>query len=178
VSDKRKSLTWAERRRRTREQQLASNLIERVLSSYGVDRDIREQRIVLEWAAIVGERVARRTWPDGLRDGVLWVRVANSAWLQELSFLRSAMVERANELVGAPPLVREVRLHVGARKEQDADDVVAALAQRVMFQRRRRPWRPTPATGAALERIEKETAAVESDELRAAIREARIKLGL
>lgn len=178
MTRERKPLTWAQRRRRTGEQKLASSLIERVLESYGIESDVREHRLVLEWKAIVGERVARRTWPDGLRKGVLWVRVANSAWMQELAFLRPAMVERANALVGPPAIVREVRLHVGARKETDADDAVAALAQRVMFQRQRRRWQPEPATGEALARIEAETAKVESEELREAIREARIKLGL
>ena len=173
-----KRLSWAQRRRRSGEQQLAGDLVARVLTGYGVEREVREHRIVLEWAEVVGERVARRTWPDGLRDGVLWVRVASSAWLQELSFLRPQMVERANRLVGPPPLVREVRLHVGPQRRRDPDDVVAALARRVRLQRRRRRWRPTPASGAVLARIERETAAVESAELREAIRAARVKLGL
>jgi len=178
VTRKHKSLSWKQRRRRTREQVLASSLIDRVLASYGVESEVREHRIVLDWKSVVGERVARRTWPDGLREGILWVRVANSAWMQELTFLRPTMIERANALVGHPPLVRDVRLHVGARKQSDADDVVATLASRVMMRRKPRRWNPPPATGAALERIETETADVEDDDLRQVIREARIKLGV
>jgi hypothetical protein len=171
-------MSWSERRRRTRDQTGAGALVGKVLESYGVDRDVREHRLVIEWSAIVGKRIAARTWPDGLSKGILWVRVSNSAWLQELSFLRKPIAQHANELCGDPPLVREVRLHIGARKSEDADDVVAALAKRVMFRRRRNYKRPTPATGAALEQIQRDTDAVDDEDLRAAIREARIKLGI
>lgn len=171
-------LGWHERRRRAGDTRGVAELVDRILTGYGVDRDVREHEIVLRWSDIVGDRVAARTWPDGLRDGTLWVRVANSAWLQELTFLEADIVRRANEVAGDPPLVRSLRLHIGARRNRDADDVVAALARRVFAPRPRRRYRPTPATGAALAQIERDTAAIEDAELRAAIREARIKLGL
>jgi hypothetical protein len=171
-------LGWEERKRRAGEQRDVSGLLDRVLAGYGVERSVREHRIVLEWGTVVGGRIAARTWPDGLRRGVLWVRVANSAWLQELAFLKQHIAERANALLGDPPLVHDVRLHIGARRDEDGDDVVAALARRVHQDRRRRARRPTPATGAALDQIEREAAEVDDAELRDAIRDARIKLGL
>jgi len=173
-----KRISWDERQRRTGEQRTAGSILDRVLEGHGVERNVREHRIVLDWKQIVGERISARTWPDGLRNGVLWVRVANSAWLQELSFLKDTMIQRANEIVGDPPLVRDVRLHIGARQQSDSDDVVAALSLRMFKPRRRRVYKPTPATGAVLAQIEDDAAHVEDDELREAIREARIKLGL
>ncbi len=169
-----KRISWSERRRRAGEQRTAGSILDRILEGHGIERNVREHRIVLDWKRIVGERIAARTWPDGLRSGVLWVRVANSAWLQELSFLRQTMVQRANELVGEPPLVQDVRLHIGARKQSDDDDVVAALALRVFQRRHRRAYSPTPASGAVLAQIEKDAAKVEDKQLREAIRGARI----
>ena len=99
----------------------ARPLIDAVLKKYGAARQIREHRLVTGWGEIVGERVAARAWPDGFRDGVLYVRVSNSAWLHELSFLRESVRERANELCGGPRLVKEVRFHLGPRRG-DADD--------------------------------------------------------
>lgn len=155
----------------------AASLVEEVLSRYGVATQVREHRIVTRWHDVVGERVASRAWPDGLHQGVLFVRVVSSSWMHELSFLRDAIRERVCEVAGAN-LVREVRFHVGARRPDDiaADDVVAALARR----RPRRPAgrpRPTPSR-AELAHIDAELARVEDPALRAALRELRYKLGV
>jgi hypothetical protein len=171
-------LTWAERRRRVGEISPAEALLSRLLDGYGVAREVREHRLVLQWEDIVGPRIAARSWPDGLREGELWVRVANQAWLQELSFLREQIVHRANEIVGAPPLVTKVRLHLGQRRQADDDDVVAALARRVFAPRRRRKPAPTPPTGPQLQQLQNETSVVEDPELRAAILAARTRLNL
>ena len=87
----------------------------KVLEQRGVASEVREQRLVTEWEDIVGERVAVRAWPDGLRQGVLFIRVSNSAWLHELSFLKEAILASANRMAGPPTLVKEVRLHLGPR---------------------------------------------------------------
>ena len=148
-----------------------------MLKRAGIAESVREHRLVTDWAEIVGERVAARAWPIGLKAGVLRVRVSNSAWLHELSFLRDALVGRANQIVGDPPLVKEIRFMQSAPKpgDTDEDDVVAALA------RRRRPKKPVvvrPApSAAATQRIERETAEIADPELRAAVRSLRLKLG-
>jgi predicted nucleic acid-binding Zn ribbon protein len=154
----------------------AAELVRSVLKRYGVEGAVREHRIVTEWESIVGDRVAARAWPDGLKNGVLFVRVTNSSWLQELGFLREALARAANEVVGAP-LVREVRLHLGARPGAVGDDLVAALAAQRRPRARPRPPRPAP-TAAALARIDRETAAVEDADLRAVMRDVRRRLGL
>src|SRR5262249_56053386 len=102
-------------------------------------------------------------------NGVLYVRVANAAWMQELSFLRDALVDKANRVVGeggdgGPPLIRSVRLHVEARRDADADDVIAALAARRRPRPARRTWPPVDA--AARARIAPETAGIAAHERR------------
>ena len=62
---------------------------------------------------MVGHRVAQRTEPTALRDGLLTVRVANSTWLNELSFMRELIAGRANEVLDCQA-VRDVRLTVGS----------------------------------------------------------------
>lgn len=155
----------------------AAELVRGLLSRYGVESAVREHRIVTEWEEIVGARVAARAWPDGLNAGVLYVRVTNSSWMQELGFLREAMIREANRIVGDPPLVREVRLHLGARRSTDAADLVAALAA----QRRPRPAPRAPRVpvlAAEITRIDHEASAVSDPNLRAVIRDVRRKIGL
>lgn len=169
---------WSARRKRSsRRRASAGELVGELLDRHGASRELREHRIVARWPELVGERVASRTTPDGLAKGILWVRVQNSAWLHELSFLRADIAERVNQALGDPPLVTEVRFHMGGRRAVAADD---ALAPTVAIRRApptERPL-PPPATGDRLAAIEAETAGVADDELRRLITEARRKLGL
>ena len=154
-------------------------LVDAILKKYGAHKPVREHRLVTGWKEIVGDRVAARAWPDGLKDGVLFVRVVNSAWLHELSFLRDAVAERANALVGPPPLVREVRFHLGARRGEDLDDdLVAELSRRVAQLRRPAPRTLPPPSEATLALIDHETAAIGDPELRSTLRALRRRLGL
>lgn len=50
------------------------------------------------WRRIVGDRIARRTEPGGLYDGVLTIYVASAPWAQELSLLTSELIERLKPL--------------------------------------------------------------------------------
>jgi hypothetical protein len=94
----------------------------RRLASVLVDATILER-----WADAVGPAVAARARPEGLRDGVLTVRVASSPWMAELAFLKPRLLDRINAaleapathdaLAGAPapkaPLVTDLRLVPG-----------------------------------------------------------------
>jgi len=156
----------------------AGELVRAVLARHGVEAAVREHRLVTEWETIVGPRVAARAWPDGLKHGVLYVRVTNSAWLHELGFLREALVREANRAAGDPPLVKEVRLHLGSRRTHatDESDLVAALAEQRRVKPAPKPRRP-PSTGE-LARIDREAGAVRDPELAAVIRDVRRRLGL
>lgn len=151
-------------------------LIGELLAEYNLSDEVRQHRVCTEWLDIVGPRNAARTWPSPIRDGVLWVRVSNSSWLHELSFLRDDIRARVNAHLGDPPLVNEVRLHLGRRHRRGDEDCEPRTASRFRVHRRRRHM-PPPATGARLAAIEAETASIEDDELRAVVREARRRLG-
>jgi hypothetical protein len=126
----------------------------------------------------VGDRIAARAFPDGFRDGILDVRVVNSSWRHELSFLQVQIVAKANEICGDPPLVRGLNLHLGSRRMplSDQQDVVAALARRRPVRTAPRP-RPRPSA-EDLARIDAETEQIADSELRTALRSLRRKLGL
>ncbi|MCB9563612.1 MAG: DUF721 domain-containing protein [Kofleriaceae bacterium] len=161
---------------RVKQVQPAADAVAAALAQAGLGAPVREHRLITEWREMVGERVAARTWPDGLKHGVLWVRVASSSWLHELTLLRGRILDGIHAVLGEPRLVEDLRFHLGARKQVDDDDLVAraAAARSAADRRHRRRRRPPPATGAARARIEQDTAAIADDELRALIRKVRI----
>ena len=146
----------------------ASDVLAGILDRHGVARELREHRILARWRELVGEQHADRTFPDGLERGLLWVRVKNSSWVQELTFLREDLIARINRELGDPPLVREIRFHLGPRERVADDDALAPTVRiRRRIERQREP--PPAATGQRLTEIEREAAAVGDGDLREAI---------
>jgi len=61
---------------------------------------IDECRAVEQWPAAAGPRVAARTAAMAVRDGTLLVAVPSGAWARELAFLKPALLDAVNRLVG------------------------------------------------------------------------------
>lgn len=143
-----------------------------MLRKYGCAREMREHRVAVRWREVVGNLVATRAWPDGLDAGVLWVRVRTPAWIHQLSFLKDEIVRRANAVVGDPPLVREVRFHLGPRERANPDDVLAMTA-RIHRPPAEQRQPPPPAAGPRVRDIEQQASGIADDELRRLIIEFR-----
>lgn len=82
--------------------------VDRLLAGLGLDKRLREYRAVEAWAQAVGAGVAAHARATAIRDGVLFVEVDSSVWMQELSLLRESIVARLNALLGAPHVRRIV----------------------------------------------------------------------
>jgi hypothetical protein len=98
--------------RKRRKRMFAPEALERVLARAGEDR-FAPNRAPLPphvWAAAVGARIAERTLPIAIENGVLVVRAATSVWASELSLLSDALVGR---LRAAGISVRALRFRVG-----------------------------------------------------------------
>ena len=67
---------------------------------------------LLRWKEIVGDKIARQSEPEFLRNGVLQVKVANPAWLHHLRFLEGDLRHKVNKEL--PSLeIRELRFRQG-----------------------------------------------------------------
>jgi len=111
-----------------------------------------------DWERAVGSRIARRARPERLDKDVLIVRVAHAAWANELSFLAEDI---RRQLAAAGTEVDALRFVVGAIE---------------IDERPRSPKKRGPRPGAKLpSRLVDPVAAVEDDDLRAALAEAAAK---
>jgi len=99
--------------RRRRKKLFAPESIEHVLARAGEDRFAPNRAPIPPhvWAAAVGARIAERTRPIAVENGVLVVRTATSVWASELSLLSDALLAR---LRTAGIKVRALRFRVGA----------------------------------------------------------------
>lgn len=60
------------------------------------------------WFQIAGEQIYTKTFPRIYKYNVLTLGVSNSAWMQELSFMKSQLIDRLDDAVG-PGVVKDIR---------------------------------------------------------------------
>jgi len=78
------------------------------LERQGMVRRIREQEVLQRWNELVGTAIANHSHPTRLRNGILWIEVRDAAWRQELTMMRTGLVEKINSALGAS-VVKEIR---------------------------------------------------------------------
>lgn len=151
-------------------------LLDAVIDRNGISDDLRAFDLLLRWPEIVGDRLASRARPTGLFKRVLWLRVTSSAWMHELSLLKPGLLNAVRAASGTPPLVDDLKFHLGQRKDADIDDPLAAV-ERIRLARRAPHPRlvPVAARGDDRARIEREADTVEDPELRELVRRVRVR---
>lgn len=148
--------------------------IAEVIAKHGLDDELRAHQIIVQWPHLVGERIAKRTWPDGLAKRVLWVRVASSAWLHELTLLKGQLMAGLVAALPSPSLFDELRFHLGSRRASDDDLLANSVRPSGRPALPRRQLVPASATRAA--EIDREAAVVEDPQLRALIADLRKRI--
>ena len=119
------------------------------------------------WGEIVGWDLGKRVFPRRLKGALLVVSVSSSAWMQELSFIKDALIEKIGLAVG-PDIVSDIHFVLDTSLPS-------------------RPSRPPPKQAALLAfeksgqrsiEIENALKSVEDDELRGIIdRAVKANLG-
>ncbi len=86
--------------------------LHRWLDQAGLTRRLELVRSVEDWAAVVGPQIAAVTRAETVNaDGTLWVRVASSAWANELSLMAPRILARLNQNRGGQ--IKEIRWLTG-----------------------------------------------------------------
>lgn len=82
---------------RTRRTQKVAEALAGYLKHTGLAERVAQADIVLRWPELVGEGVARAAQAESVTpDGMLYVRVASSAWRQELSLMAPQIIAKLN----------------------------------------------------------------------------------
>jgi predicted nucleic acid-binding Zn ribbon protein len=76
--------------------QPVGDLVSRFLEKSGLRGKVEAASALTNWAERVGPQIAAVTTPTGLADDTLFVSVATSAWMMELSMIKGELVKRVN----------------------------------------------------------------------------------
>lgn len=101
-----------------------SDLLEQVFKGEALEQRLKEGKIWEIWKDVVGEQIADRAQPISIRNGILTIGVAGSAWMQQLTFLKKEILNKLNELAGEQ-LVKEIYLKA-ATMNNPANDAIPA----------------------------------------------------
>lgn len=153
---------------RALETRSADAAVRDVLALYGITDEIRANRLLTEWADLVGPRIAARTRPYGITGRALVIEVASSAWLHELNLLRGQILTGLLARLGEPRLFDDLRFRLAS----GASRALPPRPRSRPTQATRPP--PAPATGVARENIVREVEQVDDLELRELIARVRI----
>ena len=83
------------------------------LDQAGLARRLDLAQAVEQWPAAVGPQIAAVTRAEAVNaEGTLWVRVASSAWANELSLMTPRILARLNQ--NRRGQIREIRWLIGA----------------------------------------------------------------
>lgn len=78
------------------------DLLPTIAEEMGIAQQLRAVNALLHWQEAVGENVAAAALPEAFKGGKVFVAVKSSAWLQELRFHEQTILERLNQMAGAP----------------------------------------------------------------------------
>ena len=94
------------------------DVVREELSALGLSDRLKEAEIWRLWPEIVGQTIASRAMPLRIIKGTLTVAVSSGPWKQELTFLKTAMIEKLNARLGGV-IVREIVLKSGKVTKND-----------------------------------------------------------
>lgn len=118
-----------------------SNVLSPFLKRTGLSWRIKEQKIIESWQKIVGRDIASNTEPSKLRGGVLYIKVSNSIWMQQLQFLKEEIIKKIHQEIKEVGL-DDLRLFIGkidsppniylaATQENGADNILLQKKQEI-----------------------------------------------
>ena len=85
------------------------------------------------WSEIVGPEVAKATFVEGFKRGVLYVRTRSNAWSCELSFHKERFIAELNERLGNA-LVRDIRFRVGSIPDEARTEELGAEQEKPLLE--------------------------------------------
>ncbi len=149
--------------------QPVGKLLGEMLQQRNLEKPLRIFEIQRRWPSLVGEPTASRSWPTSLQRGVLIVQVADSTWVQELTYMKAQLLAKVQSVVSAEA-VSQLRFYVRAGASSPEPEEPEAHAGASTGDPLERPL--APDVSAALDAFENELDQIEDPDLRRSIRRA------
>jgi hypothetical protein len=88
------------------------SILEQTLKNLEIDVPLKTYSIFGAWKEIVGDSLTLHTQPRSIRNRILFIDVSHSTWMQQLQFLKPALLEKINTFLGEPH-IQDIRFKLG-----------------------------------------------------------------
>ncbi len=76
------------------------SIIGDVIKKSNMERKLNISKIFNHWKDIVGSEIYKKSKPERIAGGILYVRVSTSIWANELSLMSDKLIEKINSFIG------------------------------------------------------------------------------
>ena len=85
-------------------------ILQRLLREEGLETPLLQKRLVEAWPEVAGRMVADYTGETSIRNQTFFVKITNAALRNDLTLMRTQLVKRLNERVGAF-VITDIRIY-------------------------------------------------------------------
>ena len=89
--------------------QTLDEVLMKMLRAQGLETPLLQKRLIDAWDTVAGPTAARYTTQKYIKNQTLYVRIANPALRQDLSMMRSQLLQRLNSHVGSM-VIADIRI--------------------------------------------------------------------
>lgn len=112
-----------------------SEVLDRIFSRRGIDKKMKEMSVLKLWKEVVGKKIDKHTHPFSVKKGKLFVRVDNSGWLVQLTYLKDKIMAELNKKEGGK-LINDIYFWLGEIKKSSEEKAKKPLpTERVKLER-------------------------------------------
>ena len=83
--------------------------IGKFLKDFHLEEKLNETRLVGSWEKIAGKLIARHTEDIFVREQVLYIRADSAALKQELTYMKSKLIDKLNKAAGIE-VIKDIKL--------------------------------------------------------------------
>ena len=88
------------------------SVIDVLIAKWGIKKPLKRAEVITGWPEIVGERIAKETKADRIRNTILFVSCSSPMWAQELGLLKPTIMKNIRDRVG-PGIVTDIHFKTG-----------------------------------------------------------------
>lgn len=112
-----------------------SEVLDKIFSRRGIDKKMKEMSVLKLWKEVVGKKIDKHTHPFSVKKGKLFVRVDNSGWLVQLTYLKDKIMAELNKKEGGK-LINDIYFWLGEIKKSSEEKAKKPLpTERVKLER-------------------------------------------
>jgi len=94
-----------------------SEVLGKVFKKLSIEQKIGELKVLNSWREVVGEKIYKHSRPFSIKKGLVFVKVDNSGWLAELTYLKEKIISEFNKREGKK-IIKDIYFRLGSIKNK------------------------------------------------------------